>query len=175
MSAPVAAEYRIRQASSADLDEIWAIESAVFTSTAWSRAALAEELSADHRSYLVLETAPGADAGAVSGAGTDASPAPEIRGYGGVLVVGREGDVQTIALTPETRGSGQGRRLMLALLAEADRLGAREVFLEVRADNPVARALYTSLGFAEIGVRPRYYQPDGVDAIVMRHELKETR
>lgn len=164
--------YRIRPARETDLDELWKIETAVFASTAWSRAALAEELTADHRSYLVLESLPVDEAGENA---SSAPGAPVIRGYGGVLVVGREGDVQTIALTPETRGAGQGRRLMVALLAEAAERGAREVFLEVRADNPVARALYLSLGFAEIGVRPRYYQPDGVDAIVMRHDFKETR
>ena len=57
---------------------------------------------------------------------------------------------------------------MLALIAETRRRGARELFLEVRADNPGAQTLYRELGFEEIGVRPRYYQPDGVDAIVMR-------
>jgi ribosomal protein S18 acetylase RimI-like enzyme len=45
------------------------------------------------------------------------------------------------------------------------------VFLEVRADNPVAQAMYTAAGFERIAVRPRYYQPDGVDAWVMRAEL----
>lgn len=38
----------------------------------------------------------------------------------------------------------------------------------MRADNPVAHALYDSLGFIAIGVRPGYYKPDRVDAIVMR-------
>ena len=38
----------------------------------------------------------------------------------------------------------------------------------MRADNPGAQALYRELGFEEIGVRPHYYQPDDVDAIVMR-------
>jgi ribosomal protein S18 acetylase RimI-like enzyme len=57
---------------------------------------------------------------------------------------------------------------MLALVGEARKRGAREVFLEVRADNPGAQTLYRSLGFEQIGVRPRYYQPDDVDAIVMR-------
>ncbi|GAA1611527.1 ribosomal protein S18-alanine N-acetyltransferase [Leucobacter chromiireducens] len=154
---------RIRPATAADLDALWQIESTVFADSAWSRASLAEELAADHRRYLVLETVP------------DSGSAPVIWGYGGVLVVGSEGDVQTIALLAEARGAGNGRRLMEALMARARELGARELFLEVRADNPVAHALYRSLGFAEIGVRPRYYQPEGIDAIVMRAELKEAR
>jgi [ribosomal protein S18]-alanine N-acetyltransferase len=49
------------------------------------------------------------------------------------------------------------------------------VFLEVRADNPVAQGLYASRGFAVVGRRPRYYQPDGVDAIVMRLETGSAR
>jgi ribosomal-protein-alanine acetyltransferase len=79
-----------------------------------------------------------------------------------------EGDIQTIAVAPAARRSGLGRTLMLALIGEARKRGAREVFLEVRADNPGAQTLYRQLGFDEIGVRPRYYQPDGVDAVVMR-------
>jgi N6-L-threonylcarbamoyladenine synthase len=39
-------------------------------------------------------------------------------------------------------------------------------------DNPVAAALYESLGFVAIDRRKAYYQPDGVDAIVMRAELE---
>ena len=49
--------------------------------------------------------------------------------------------------------------------------GARQVFLEVRADNPVAQRLYASEGFVELGRRPRYYQPDDVDAVVMKLDL----
>ena len=54
---------------------------------------------------------------------------------------------------------------------EAAQRGAREVFLEVRADNPTAQALYASEGFVEVGRRPRYYQPDDVDAVVMKLDL----
>ena len=45
------------------------------------------------------------------------------------------------------------------------------MFLEVRADNPVAEALYASEGFVEIARRPRYYQPDDIDAVVMKLDL----
>jgi ribosomal protein S18 acetylase RimI-like enzyme len=61
--------------------------------------------------------------------------------------------------------------LMLALIAEAGIRGAVFVFLEVRADNPAARALYDELGFEQIAVRNQYYQPDGVDAQIMRLAL----
>ena len=60
---------------------------------------------------------------------------------------------------------------MTALVAEAASRGAKQVFLEVRADNPGARALYDSLGFEQIAVREKYYQPDGVDAQIMRVTL----
>lgn len=157
MSAPSgAAAAALRPATAADLDAIWAIETAVFGAEAWSRPMMLEELTADHRHYLALVDEAGA-----------------VRGYGGLLAVGREGDIQTIAVAPELRGAGHGRAIMAGLLAEGRRRGVRDVFLEVRADNPVARGLYASLGFAEIGVRPRYYQPDDVDAVVMRLEMGE--
>jgi ribosomal-protein-alanine N-acetyltransferase len=43
--------------------------------------------------------------------------------------------------------------------------------LEVRADNGAARALYEAVGFTVLRVRPRYYQPGDVDALVMRLDL----
>ncbi|HEV2088816.1 MAG TPA: GNAT family N-acetyltransferase, partial [Cryptosporangiaceae bacterium] len=58
------------------------------------------------------------------------------------------------------------------LLAEAGRRGARQVSLEVRADNEPALRLYARRGFEVVGVRRGYYQPSGADAVVMRCELQ---
>ncbi|GAA1328428.1 ribosomal protein S18-alanine N-acetyltransferase [Leucobacter albus] len=146
----------LRDATLDDLDAVAELEALLFGSDAWSREMVREELAGEHRRYVVLE----ADDGALCG-------------YAGVLVLGADGDIQTIAVAPGLRGKGLGRALMNELISEADRRGATRVFLEVRADNPVARALYASLGFAEIGVRPRYYQPEGIDAIVMQLQIKE--
>jgi ribosomal-protein-alanine N-acetyltransferase len=44
------------------------------------------------------------------------------------------------------------------------------VYLEVRTDNEAAIALYTSLGFARVGVRKRYYRVSGADAYTMRRD-----
>lgn len=145
----------LRDAVAGDLDEIARLEGELFAGEAWSRAMVREELAGEHRRYIVLE-------------GEDDS----LIGYAGVLVVGEEADIQTIAIVPEARGRGFGRLLMRELLDEAEHRGATQVFLEVRADNSVARRLYESLGFAEIAVRPRYYQPDGVDAVVMKHVMR---
>ena len=148
----------LRVATADDLDALWQSEQAVFQRDAWSRQLLLDELTGDYRTYLVLLDEHGA-----------------VRGYGGVIVVGSEADIQTIAVDPELRGRGCGRALMNELLDIAAGGGAELIFLEVRADNPVARSLYGALGFVEMGVRPRYYQPDNVDAVVMRLEIKDRR
>lgn len=153
---------RFRAATPADLDTLVAIEERVFGSDAWSPGQLAEELRGPYRNYIVLlGQLPGAD---------EAAP-EQVLGYAGLFHPGTVADVQTIAVDAAARGRGWGRALMRELIAIARGAGAEEIFLEVRADNPVARGLYEDLGFTEIGRRPRYYQPDGVDAIVMRLEL----
>ncbi|QHC60854.1 ribosomal protein S18-alanine N-acetyltransferase [Rathayibacter sp. VKM Ac-2760] len=136
-----------------------AIEESEFTSDAWSRTMMREEIRSRHTRYLVAE-----DAG-------------ELVGYAGLLCPpgAHEGDVQTIAVVASARRAGLGRRLLRALVATAAERGAREVFLEVRADNPAAQSLYRSEGFEEIGVRPAYYQPDNVDALVMRAPITAPR
>lgn len=145
----------IRDAVPGDLDAIMAIERASFPTDAWSEEAMASELAGAYGHYLVVE-----DGG-------------DVIGYGGLRALpgARDGDIQTIALAASARGRGLGRALLRALLSEAARRRVREVFLEVRAENPAAEGLYASEGFAEIGRRPGYYQPDGVDAVVMRIDV----
>jgi len=153
--------FRLRRASVDDLDAVMAIETSVFVTDAWSREGMAHELASSDGWYLVA-TPDGDDT--------------RIVGYSGLMVLpgAPDADVQTIAVLPEARRSGLGRALMGQMIAEARRRGVREVFLEVRADNPGAQSLYASLGFEAIAVRPRYYMPDGVDAVVMRLTVPPT-
>jgi ribosomal-protein-alanine acetyltransferase len=151
--------WQLRRATVADLDAIMALEEASFENDAWSRESMRREIEHPHCYYLV-----GVDAEAGTGV---------VEGYAGLLCPAgsSDADIQTIAVSERSRGRGLGRQLMGRLLTEATARRAKTVFLEVRADNPVAHALYLSLGFADIAVRPAYYQPDGVDAIVMRAGL----
>jgi len=93
-----------------------------------------------------------------------------IVGYAGVAVAADQADVQTIAVLESHRGAGIGAAMLTELLEEARRRGARDIFLEVREDNPVARRLYERFGFESIGTRRRYYD-DGTDAIMMKRKL----
>jgi len=146
----------LRAARGEDLAAIMALERASFPSDAWSEAMMREELASPHGWYVVDEEA------------------GRVLGYAGLRAVAgaRDADIQTIAIAEVSRGRGRGRGMLRALLAEASRRGAADVFLEVRADNPVAQALYVSEGFAEIGRKPRYYQPDDVDAVVMKLDVR---
>ncbi|MDE3209110.1 MAG: ribosomal protein S18-alanine N-acetyltransferase, partial [Pseudomonadota bacterium] len=94
-------------------------------------------------------------------------------GYGILSMGAGEAHVLNICIAPDYRGQGLGRHLLGRLLDISRWNGAERVFLEVRPSNPLAKALYESVGFTEIGRRPRYYPArDGrEDAIVMALEL----
>lgn len=94
------------------------------------------------------------------------------------LLIGRavagEAELLTLAVAPEARRRGEGRRLLADFLDEAAARTAETAFLEVAADNTAAIALYTAGGFAVTGRRPRYYRrPDGtpLDALVMARAI----
>jgi N6-L-threonylcarbamoyladenine synthase len=144
------------------LDAIMAIERSEFTSDAWSAGTMRAELNDRHGHYLVVHP--------------QDDPA-DVVAYAGLRAPrgGEQADIQTIAVVERARRQGLGRALLQTLMGEARQRSATEIFLEVRADNPGAQALYVSLGFEQIAVRPRYYQPDGVDAIIMRADLTEPR
>ena len=97
-------------------------------------------------------------------------PVPMVVGYTCRWRVTDEVHVLNVAVHPERRGHGIGRLLLEAIVGEARSSRARVVYLEVRAGNVVARRLYRSLGFGELGVRRGYYGP-GQDAIVMELRL----
>ena len=87
--------------------------------------------------------------------------------YGNFWLVGDEGDVNNIAVLSAYRGQGLGVVLMQELHKACKELGGTRMTLEVRAGNAAAIALYEELGYKSSGVRPRYYQDNGEDAVIM--------
>ncbi|MHA6669223.1 ribosomal protein S18-alanine N-acetyltransferase [Homoserinimonas sp. A447] len=150
--------WMLRRAGEDDLNAIMAIETATFEADAWSTESMRAELRSPHTYYLVAVRVDEPD---------------EVDGYAGLLapVGAGDADIQTIAVAASARRQGLGRTLMRQLMTEAHQRGAARLFLDVRADNPGAQKLYKALGFEPIAVRAGYYQPDNVDAVVMRHTL----
>jgi [ribosomal protein S18]-alanine N-acetyltransferase len=138
-----------------DIEPVMELELRLFPEDAWSRGMYWSELA---------DTGPGGTRHytvAVDGDGG-------IVGYAGLMAVGAEGDVQTIAVVEEQQGNGLGALLLTDLVAEAARRHCAELLLEVRMDNPRAQRLYERFGFEPVGIRRGYYQPANVDALVMR-------
>jgi ribosomal-protein-alanine N-acetyltransferase len=137
-----------------DVEAVAALELDLFPDDPWSPEQLWGELAhvPETRWYAVHEDAEG------------------VAGYVGLLAVPPEGDVQTIGVAPRAQGRGLGRALLDALVAEASRRGCTQLFLEARADNAPALALYERAGFERQGRRRDYYGP-GRDALVMRRRL----
>jgi len=102
-----------------------------------------------------------------------------VEGDAGFLLgraVAGEAELLTIAVVPEARRLGLGRRLVSRFLYQARLRGAESAFLEVAADNAAARGLYDRSGFLEVGRRRGYYRsPDGrvIDALVLRQVMPE--
>lgn len=102
-----------------------------------------------------------------------------VEGDAGFLLgraIAGEAELLTLAVAPEARQRGLGRRLVSRFLYQARLRGAGTAFLEVAADNAPAQALYASAGFSQAGRRRGYYRdPKGVavDALVLRRVLSD--
>ncbi|MCL6449874.1 MAG: GNAT family N-acetyltransferase [Acetobacteraceae bacterium] len=79
------------------------------------------------------------------------------------------GEILSVAVAPEVRGQGVGRRLACDSLDWLRKAGVRRVRLEVRPDNVAALSLYKSLGFKVIG---RAADSEG-PTLVMAKDLRQ--
>lgn len=90
-----------------------------------------------------------------------------VAGYSGLMVVGEDAHVTTIAVDPVWHRQGIASRLLLDLARASVAQGARHLTLEVRMSNDQAQGLYRKFGFAPAGVRKNYYPETNEDALVM--------
>lgn len=134
-----------------DLDEVMAIEDESFP-VPWSRNFFERELALKFsRTFIARE-------GGVTG---------EVMGYAVVWFVADELHLLNIAVAPQHRRKGAARLLLERVIGEARERECELVVLEVRKSGMPAQKLYQSMGFAPVGIRPRYYSDNGEDAIVM--------
>ncbi len=82
--------------------------------------------------------------------------------------VGPEWELENIVVAAVAQRRGLASALLGHFLEVVKQQGGESVFLEVRASNAAARALYAKYGFAETGRRRRYYQYPDEDAVLYR-------
>lgn len=141
----------LRSWTEKDLQKLALLERACFAEP-WTTEMLKEEFSKEHAFGLVAEAG------------------GEVLGYTCGSALFEDAELLRIAVLPDYRGQGIGGELAEALFDRARELGAKRVFLEVRASNEIALRLYRSRGFKKTRLRKRYYA-GGEDALEMKKEL----
>ncbi len=146
---------RIEPMRAEDLEAVLAIEHASF-SLPWTAEMFVGDLERDDLAeILVARWVEGGD------------PAPVV-GFLCYWVVREEMHINNLAVDPHWRRRGIATALLTTSLTRARSRGAGQAFLEVRASNLAAQALYRRAGFAATGTRRRYYAKPVEDAVVMR-------
>jgi ribosomal-protein-alanine N-acetyltransferase len=85
-------------------------------------------------------------------------------------LIADEAHIATLATHPDFRRQGLAERLLVEALISAREEGALRAYLEVRAGNAAAQAMYRKYGFETTGLRPGYYRDNDEDAMLMTLE-----
>ena len=98
--------------------------------------------------------------------------------YGVLMLAPGEAQLLNLTVAPSVRRRGLARLLLRRFVDDARQRGAEQCFLEVRASNGAAIALYAQAGFVPVARRAGYYPPLGAealreDALVLRCALHE--
>jgi [ribosomal protein S18]-alanine N-acetyltransferase len=155
----MAVRFQVRPAGAEDLGGVVALERATPEAPHWAvgeyAAVLGESLGEVRRCLFV--------------ASVDGS----LLGFavGKVPGAGLEAELESVAVSIDARRLGVGRALCAAVIEWCRMQDAGAVELEVRASSGGAIALYTGLGWVEVGRRPAYYRDPTDDALLMRLEL----
>ena len=142
----------IRKMNLGDVSAIAELEKQCF-SDPWSENSIASEVDYRLSYWLVAE---------IDGV---------VAGYVGSQTVLDAADMMNLAVSPDYRRRGIGQALVNALVEHLQQNKVIALLLEVRVSNVPAIALYESLGFEQVGRRPKYYHNPREDALIMRKEL----
>lgn len=139
-----------------DLDGVLEVDRLSFPSP-WTRAMYEEELRQPETAFVIVLR-------------TSTMP---VAGYCAYRLVADELQINNVAVRPELRERGYGRALVESALGHGRSAGARTALLDVRRSNRPAQRLYFSLGFVQVGERPRYYSRPDEDALVLARDIQK--
>jgi ribosomal-protein-alanine N-acetyltransferase len=120
-----------------DLAEVMAIEKTIYTHP-WSQGNFADSLRAGYECRTWRMNG-------------------ELVGYFVLMAAAGEAHLLNLSIAEPHQRRGHGAALLGEAATLARRLGAKNVFLEVRPSNRAAQGLYTRFGFRKVAVRKGYY------------------
>jgi ribosomal-protein-alanine N-acetyltransferase len=153
----------LEAAGSEDVPALAGIERRAYTHP-WPETAFARAVLDPRVRVVVLREPGGAE-----------RPDRGILAYCVLQVAADELQIHNIAVPEAARRRGLARRLLELVLDLGSRRGARDAYLEVRASNAPAIALYRACGFAIAGRRQGYYESPREDALLMHRSLESLK
>lgn len=133
----------------ASVTAVYEILSDVYPVSPWSEKQILSDMQQDNVDYFFVKKD------------------EKIVGFLAISQLAGELEITNIAIKKAYQGHGLGSQL----LADLDYVDF-PIFLEVRASNTPAQALYKKCGFGIIGKRKQYYHEPVEDAIIMKREGK---
>jgi len=151
---PDASHIRLRCMRDGDIPQVAALDRLSFADP-WPQGSFEYELKANNYSLCLVAEDP------------DVADGENIVGALVIWLIVDEAHIATIAIHPNYRHRGIGRRLLAEGLLQAAERGAVKSLLEVRSGNAEALHLYYGFGFRAVGLRPNYYQSEQEDALLL--------
>ncbi|MEG0156533.1 MAG: ribosomal protein S18-alanine N-acetyltransferase [Anaerovoracaceae bacterium] len=142
-------EITVRQAEKGDVAALADLDRRCF-SAPWSEESFRKEIEENNIAFYIV-----------------AELAGKIVGYAGLWWIANEGHITNVAVDSQYRGKGLGTVILETLIGFTSEEGIEEFTLEVRPSNEPALALYEKFDFCVEGRRPKYYEDNGEDALIL--------
>lgn len=139
------------------VSQIAKIEADLFGQGCWNKNMILQELQAPMRAYY---------------ADVDLNT-NTVAGYAGFWFDGDDAQIMTIGVAKEYQKRGIASNLLKTMIENAKSIGAKRMLLEVKVNNNPALKLYEKFGFTKMGLRKRYYMPEGIDAYTMCAQIED--
>jgi len=141
---------RIEKMRLAHLDDVMEIEEKCYGEHHWSRDSFVSEIDNAISEYICAVNAQN-----------------RCEGYLGLWKITDEAHITNFAVHPDCQKQGIGHFLLTSAIDICYREKIKFITLEVRVSNEKAKKIYEKFGFKSLGVRKRYYQNNGEDALIM--------
>ncbi len=138
----------LKKLTKEDVDGLYEVSSLSLKET-WSLGSIEQELSNKFARYIVCKDG------------------DKVIGFIGAWLIASEGQITNLAVHPDYRKKGIGKKLMKSLISSLKEEDCNAITLEVRESNTVAKNLYKNLGFLSEGIRKNFYEDNKEDANIM--------